>query len=159
MSSSSSTTVSSTTDYSSASIHVTTGMHAACTAAQYIPVVRRSGRLVARQRSLQTHELERNAQQQAWQAEMILQHQPWEGAVSPVAMYANAAFESGDWDAGMDSERFDGYTFRSSSDGAAKVVDILRISSSDSYRSFGMCECGDGRSVGGASSAGCTDLA
>lgn len=33
----------------------------------------------------------RSAQQQAWQAEMLLEHQPWEGAVSPRAAYTSCA--------------------------------------------------------------------
>lgn len=78
-------------------------------------------------------EQERIAQQQAWQHEMMLEHQPWEGAVSPVAASStNWAF--GRCQAGSTPVLY--CRNDSSSDSRAKVVDILRISgSSGSYRS------------------------
>jgi hypothetical protein len=142
-SSSKSTTVSSsTTNNSGTSALKPTSRHEACTAAQYVPAARRSGRLVALQQSLQMPEQECNAQQQAWRAEMILQHQPWEGAVSPVAVCANAAFGSDDRGARTVIDRWASHTRRSSSDGVAKAVDILKISSG-SCRSSKLSEDAD----------------
>lgn len=66
------------------------------------------------------------AQQQAWQAEMLLQHQPWEGAVSPVAACGTNWAFSGCWKNGR---------IRECRYGGGGEVNILRISSCDSDRS------------------------
>jgi hypothetical protein len=99
----------------------------------------------------------RAAQQQAWQAEMLLQHQPWEGAYSPVAAaarcgsssccsnsggcggagyFGTAAAES----AAVAVLKADGGAGAVEVVGKAKVVDILRLSSSD-YRSSCGSDC------------------
>jgi hypothetical protein len=88
--------------------------------------------------SLQQQQLQRlrAAQQQAWRAELLLQHQPWEGAYSPLAAAGGCSF----FRVTAESAGADGAVAGAAAAAAAaaairpRVVDILRLSSSD-YRS------------------------
>jgi hypothetical protein len=93
------------------------------------------------------------AQRQAWQAEMLLEQQPWEGAVSPVALCANLAFGQGQGWTSVEGSAGSG-----SRDGQSqRVVNILRISTcSSSCSSFG---CSEGGGESGHICAGATGCA
>lgn len=95
------------------------------------------------------------AQQHAWQAEMLMVHQPWEGAVSPIAACRNwgpfsatecgqgAAAESGQ---GSAREAFGSFVVEGSGDGRSLVreVQIMRISSGSYMSCESLGEDGDG---------------
>jgi hypothetical protein len=85
----------------------------------------------------------RAAQQQAWHAEMLLQHQPWEGAYSPLAAVGCNSSSSSFFRVTADSAGADGTVAGAAAAAAAaskpRAADILRVSSSD-YRS----SCGSG---------------
>jgi hypothetical protein len=95
--------------------------------------------------SLQQQQLQRlqAAQQQAWHAEMLLQHQPWEGAYSPLAALGCSSSSSSFFRVTADSAGADGAVAGAGAAAAAataaaaskpRVFEILRLSSSD-YRS------------------------
>uniref|UniRef100_A0A383VRV8 EF-hand domain-containing protein n=1 Tax=Tetradesmus obliquus TaxID=3088 RepID=A0A383VRV8_TETOB len=84
----------------------------------------------------------RAAQQQAWHAEMLLQHQPWEGAYSPVAAAAAAAGGSSSGGGSYFAVTHDEFAGAGRGDAAAaaaaskaRQADILRLSSCSDYRS------------------------
>jgi hypothetical protein len=89
----------------------------------------------------------RAAQQQAWHAEMLLQHQPWEGAYSPLAAVgcnSSSSSSSSFFRVTADPAGADGTVAGAAAVAAAaskpRVADILRLSSSD-YRSSCGSEC------------------
>lgn len=73
-------------------------------------------------------EQQRLAQKQAWRAEMLMECQPWEGAVSPIAACRNWAF-SGCGGSQPDTQQLERGFMQHSSGGRPKDVQILRISS------------------------------
>jgi hypothetical protein len=70
----------------------------------------------------------RRCQQAAWAAEVLMQQQPWDGAVTPVGSCGATPFAA-----------------PSSEAGAPRVVNILRISSGSCCR----CSCCGGGCEGG----------
>jgi hypothetical protein len=92
------------------------------------------------------------AQQQAWQAEMLMVHQPWEGAVSPIAAcrnwgpFTDSCGTAAESEQGPAREGFGSFVVEGSGDGRSPVkeVQILRISSGSYMSCESFDEDGDG---------------